>query len=61
MTLNEMQMRARRALQMMGKCASLQHTDGHLCTLTANHTDCDHMAQVLGGIDDGKVLAQWPW
>lgn len=48
-------------LRSIGKCASVQNKDGFLCSLTANHTDRDHMAQVLGGVDDGKVLAQWPW
>lgn len=47
-------------LRSIGKCASISDT-GILCTLSDNHHPRQHMAQVLGGPDDGKVLAQWPW
>lgn len=51
---------ARRYLQSMGKCASMNQ-DGYLCTLHENHQPSNHMNQVMGGIDDGAILAEWPW
>lgn len=47
-------------LQSIGKCASVSD-QGYICTLSENHYGRMHKAQVLGGIDDGKVLQQWPW
>jgi hypothetical protein len=47
-------------LRSIGKCASVSE-DGFICTLSANHYGRVHKAQILGGIDDGKVLQQWPW
>jgi len=34
---------------------------GFLCTLSSNHFDRMHNAQIMGGEDDGKTLQQWPW
>jgi hypothetical protein len=47
-------------LRSIGKCASVDQ-DGYICTLSENHFGRMHKAQIMGGIDDGKVLAQWPW
>jgi hypothetical protein len=47
-------------LQSIGKCASVSE-DNFLCTLNANHYGRMHKAQIMGGQEDGRVLAQWPW
>jgi hypothetical protein len=47
-------------LHSIGKCASIS-PDGLLCTLSINHQPRQHMAQILGGPEDGKELAKWPW
>lgn len=47
-------------LRLIGKCASVDEA-GFVCTLSANHYGRQHKAQVLGGAEDGKVLATWPW
>jgi hypothetical protein len=51
---------ARRFLQSIGKCGSL-NADAYLCTMKANHQGTNHKAEIMGGIDDGKLLAEWPW
>lgn len=51
---------AQKWLRDNGKCAS-KSQNGHLCTITANHQDRPHKAQVLGGADDGLTLEEWPW
>lgn len=51
---------ARQTLWDMGKCGSMSQ-NGHLCTLTENHRPRPHEAQILGGVDDGRLLEEWPW
>ena len=51
---------AQRYLLSIGKCASANQ-DGWLCTLRTNHQPTNHMHQIMGGIEDGKVIAEWPW
>lgn len=48
------------ALVAAGKCAS---SDGreHLCTKIANHYPQNHIMQILGGVEDGKLVAEWEW
>lgn len=47
-------------LRKIGKCASV-NSDNWICTMNANHKGKQHMAQILGGVEDGKILSQWPW
>lgn len=47
-------------LRSLGKCASVSD-QGYICTMTANHYGRMHKAQIMGGIEDGKVLQEWPW
>jgi hypothetical protein len=51
---------ARKWLWSIGKCGSLNQ-DGYLCTLHENHRPQNHQAQIMGGVEDGKVLAEWSW
>jgi hypothetical protein len=51
---------ARQWLLDHNKCGS-KSRNGFLCTLTANHYGKQHKAQILGGIEDGKVLEEWDW
>jgi hypothetical protein len=50
-------------LRSIGRCASVSpdYMGSFMCTRTANHTGQKHKAQVLGGADDGKTLAEWNW
>lgn len=51
---------AQKWLRDNNKCGS-KGKSGHLCTLTENHQGRNHKAQIMGGIEDGKTLAEWPW
>lgn len=51
---------SQRWLRSIGKCGS-KSQNGSLCTISANHVGRQHLAQVMGGADDGKVLEEWPW
>lgn len=54
-------LKAQRWLWSMGKCGSLSpDLVTYLCTLRMNHAG-NHQAQVMSGVDDGKVLAEWSW
>jgi hypothetical protein len=51
---------SQRYLWSIGKCGSVSQ-DGYLCTLTTNHRPTNHQAQIMSGIEDGKIMAEWPW
>ena len=54
------QEQAQKWLRDNNKCGS-KSEDNYLCTLTSNHIGRVHKAQVMGGIEDGKTLREWPW
>ncbi len=54
------QAQAQKWLWDNNKCGS-KSQDGFLCTLTVNHVGRVHKAQIMGGIEDGKTLKEWPW
>lgn len=60
MTMAESKDAAQKWLRSQGKCGS-KSSDGFLCTITENHTDRMHKAQILGGPEDGRTLKEWDW
>lgn len=47
-------------LRDQGKCGS-KSASGKLCTISANHQGRNHKAQIFGGMEDGKIIEEWPW
>lgn len=48
-------------LKDAGRCGSLTAGWVYVCTLMAHGPDTNHQEQVLGGINDGLIAAEWEW
>lgn len=57
----EINARKAQELRDAGRCGSLNAGAAFVCTLMSHGPDTNHQQQVIGGVEDGLVHAEWEW